>query len=395
MKKLIYILALLLVAISVVMIANKDPGYVLIAYGTRTTYMSLVFFIPAVLFGFILLYFLLRLIGKAIGIPHGVARWRQLRQTDKARKTFTRGLTKLAEGEWSDAESAMLAHVRHSENPVLNYLGAAFAAQGHNRLDKRDDYLSKAYELTDGEETTVNMVQALLQHMANQPEQALATLMELKKELPKNQAVLKLQMLQNVAMGDWTTVADSLPALKRNKVLTEKEIEALNVETHKHLLQLHLPEGSENVLKKTWQSLPKSARKSAALIALYARQLISQSAMQEAETLVRESLEQGWDEALAEIYGLIVTDEPLAQFEQAEQWLADHKQSAALLLTLGRLAMQNQLWGKSMNYLEQCLAIKKMPDAYHIMGQLHEQQNNQAQALECYREGLGLASGAR
>jgi len=395
MRNLIYILALLLIAITVIMFANQDPGYVLFARGTRTIHMSLVFFIPAVLIGFALLYFLIRLISKAIGIPHGVSRWRQLRHTDKARKSFVRGLTKLAEGEWSDAESDMLAHVRHSENPVLNYLGAAFAAQGRNRLDKRDEYLSRAYELADDEESTVHMVQAFLQHMAHQPEQALATLMELKKELPKNQAVLKLQMLQNVAMQDWTTVADSLPELKRNKVLTEKEMEALDVETHKHLLQLSLPEGSENVLKKTWQSLPKSARKSPELIALYARQLIKQSAMQEAEIIVRESLEQGWDETLAGIYGRIATDNPSAQFEQAEQWLARHKQSAHLLLTLGHLAMQNQLWGKSMSYLEQCLTIKKLPDAYLIMGQLHEQQGDNIKALECYREGLGLASGAR
>jgi len=33
------------------------------------------------------------------------------------------------------------------------------------------------------------------------------------------------------------------------------------LEAHKHLLQLPLPEGSEAVLKKIWQSLPKSAKK--------------------------------------------------------------------------------------------------------------------------------------
>lgn len=391
MKTLIYILALLLIAVAVIMFANQDPGYVLIARGTKTIDMSLVFFIPALLISFILMYFLVRLIARTIAVPRGVSRWRQLRQTDKARKSFSRGLLHLAEGEWSDAESDMVAHVRHSESPVLNYLGAAIAAQGRNQLEKRDEYLSKAYELADDEEVAVNMMQAWLQHGANQPEQALATLAELKKEIPKNPALLKLQMLQNIAMQDWTSVADSLPELKRHKVLSEKEMQSLDVETHEHLLQLSLPEGSEQILKKTWQSLPKDSRKNPELVALYARQLIRQSAMQQAEDLVRDTLGQYWDDTLAEIYGRITTDNPSAQFEHAEQWLSNHPQSAGLLLTLGRLAMQNQLWGKCMNYLEQSLKIRRTPDAYLIMGQLHEQQGDQDKALECYREGLNLA----
>ena len=199
-------------------------------------------------------------------------------------------------------------------------------------------------------------------------------------------------MLQTLALHDWTGLAQLLPELRRNKVLDEAEQNAIELETYRHMLRLSLPEGSGAVLEKTWESVSQQARSNPEVVTLYSRQLITHDKMQTVEKLIRETLDKAWDEKLAELYGLTITDNPALQLEHAERWFQAHKTSIALLLTLGRLALRNKLWGKTRTYIDQCIALEQHPDAYLIMGQLLEQEGNQKDALQSYRDGLNLAS---
>jgi HemY protein len=70
-----------------------------------------------------------------------------------------------------------------------------------------------------------------------------------------------------------------------------------------------------------------------------------------------------------------------------------HSKSAGLLLSLGRLALHNQLWGKAHSYLEKCIELSNHPDAYLVMGKLYEQEGKKDEALVSYRSGLALKSG--
>ncbi len=80
--------------------------------------------------------------------------------------------------------------------------------------------------------------------------------------------------------------------------------------------------------------------------------------------------------------------DPAAQFKTAESWLDENRADPDLLLSLGRLAMQNRLWGKARSYLEASIGAGGRAEAYRELGQLLEQLGETEQARDCYRQGM-------
>ena len=72
--------------------------------------------------------------------------------------------------------------------------------------------------------------------------------------------------------------------------------------------------------------------------------------------------------------------------------LPDHFQDPALLLTVGRLCAQNQLWGKARDYLERSLFLAPNPETYAELGQLMDQLGQHQKRDEYYKKGLIAAT---
>ena len=62
-------------------------------------------------------------------------------------------------------------------------------------------------------------------------------------------------------------------------------------------------------------------------------------------------------------------------------------------MTLGRLCMQAQLWGKARDYLESSIGFQPYPAAYVALAELAEENGENALALLCYRNALLLERG--
>jgi HemY protein len=389
-KLLIGAIALLFAATFIALYATENPGYVLIARAPWSIEMSLTLFIPLMIAASFLLYLLLYLLIRLWRIPRDVRRWRARRQARAARVALIEGLTRLAENNWVEAETQLLASLRHGDTPLLNYLGAAIACEGQGNLEKRDEYLALAHKHAPQHALAIGMTQAHLQHQAHQLEQALATLNELRTTAPKHPQVLKLLAQVYVELRDWTGLIDLIPDLRQHYAMTAQEIEALELQAHRELLQLSLPSGSPAVLEKAWGAVPKSLRRHPALVAIYARQLIQQNQPARAEAVLRAAIEETWDPALVELYGLATGANPAEQLETAEGWLAAHSDEPKLLLTVARLALRQQQETKARAYYEKCLALRAPAAAYREFGELLERIGEKEQALGCYRRGLEL-----
>jgi len=388
MRFVVVVLASLLAAVLATLYAVENPGYVLIARPPWSIEMSLTVFVLLALVGAGALYLLIYLGVRLVRIPHDVARWRQLRQVRQARNALYQGLTKLAEGSWVEAESKLLASTRHSEAPVLSYLGAACVNQAQGNIEKRDEYLAAAQRNAPQRHLAIGMTQANLQYLAHQSEQALATLTELRAGAPKHKHVLKLLAQLYLELRDWTNLAELIPDLRQNNVMTSKEIDALELRAQRDHRVLTLPSGSLEVLKKAWQAVPKHLRRHPALIAIYARQLIRQNDMDGAESLLRTAIEQEWDDTLVDLYGYVRSETVSEQMDAAENWLMTHPDNTRLLLALGRIAGYHKAEAKARSYLEKCIALRGPVDAYRELGALLERVGEGEKALACYRRGL-------
>jgi len=99
---------------------------------------------------------------------------------------------------------------------------------------------------------------------------------------------------------------------------------------------------------------------------------------------LRNTLKKSWDHKLVEKYSMITDVDANKRLAIAESWLKTHDNDPILLLCLGRLCKQQQLWGKAQRYLEISKTLKTTPAAYHELGQVMEALGNKEAALDYY-----------
>ncbi|HEX7044528.1 MAG TPA: heme biosynthesis HemY N-terminal domain-containing protein [Burkholderiales bacterium] len=387
MRLVLVVIAALLVAIVATLAALEDPGYVLIARHPWSLETSLPVFAVLALAAVAAVIVVAYLVVRLVRIPRDVARWRAKRTARQSREALYQGLLRLAEGNWAEAEANFVLSLRGSEMPLIAYLGAACAAQGQGNLEKRDEQLAAAQRSAPQHHLAIGMMQANLQYLAHQPEQALATLSQLRQEAPKHHHVLKLLAQLYLDLRDWTNLAELIAPLRQHQALPEREIDALELRAHRELLMLSLPSGSLEPLRKAWNAVPKALRRQPAFIAIYARHLIQQQEMNEAEALLRDAIAEEWDDALVELYGLVQSEQPEQQLETAESWRELYPDNPKLLLTLGRLAIYCRQDQKAAGYLEKCVNLRGPIEAYRELGALLERLGDKDRALACYRRG--------
>jgi HemY protein len=391
MRLLIGILILLFVAASGALIVVRNPGYVLIAREPFVLETSLAVFVILLVAAFALLYSLARISVRLLHAPRDLGRWRQTRRTRRARQAFHEGLKHLISGDAQHAEKSLVASLHASDSPYLANLAAALAAQEQHNREKRDRYLMAARQQTGESPIAAELLQARLQILDRRPELAHATLAHILEQDPKQPAAQRLMITVARQLRDWHGLTQLLSQAHKHRWLPEPELREVELETHLALLNLDLPDHALDTLHQAWSLVPAARRDEPSLIAAYARQLTRQRAPDEALKLVEAALAHQWDELLVRRYGHIAGTNPAAQLEQAQDWLTHHGESAALLLTLGRLARRAAQTDQAVRYLERSLALGGGSEAHAELAALLESSGEPTRALEHYRRALALA----
>lgn len=393
MRTLLKVWLFVLAGAGIGVVLSQDSGYVLLSFGRYTVEMSLALLLLFLAALFVALYLGIRLIVRTLHLPADVREWQQKRGTRLAQQAMTRGLLEMSEGDWRGAEKRLVRFADRSETPLLNYLAAARAAQLQGAHDRRDGYIRLAHETMPSADVAVSLTQAELQLADQQLEQALATLKHLRSVAPKHTYVLRLLRRLYEQLGDWEHLRELLPELRKRHVDDEASLTLLETRTHRALLEQAFLANDVQRLGVAWADVPRTLRKQPQLLGDYAGYLQELGEDVRAEKLLREALREHWDGDLIETYGLLEMPEPGKQLAYLEKRLVDHPDDPTLLLTLGRLSLRAQLWGKARGYLEACIGRNGPPQAYRELGQLLEKMQESELALEVYRRGLSGTGG--
>jgi HemY protein len=393
MRILLKVWLFVLVGAGIGVVLSQGSGYVLIAFGRYTVEMSLALLLLFATALFILLYFGIRLIVRTLQMPADARDWKKRRGSRLAQQAMTRGLLEMSEGNWRSAEKRLVRFADRSETPLLNYLAAARAAQLQGAHDRRDSYIRLAHETMPTADVAVSLTQAELQLADQQLEQALATLKHLRSVAPNHTYVLRLLRRLYEQLGDWEHLRELLPELRKRRVDDEDALALLESRTHRALLEQAFLAGDLQRLAMAWADVPSGLRKDPQVLGDYAGYLQELGEHVTAEKLVRESLRDHWDVGLVETYGLLEMPEPGKQLAFLEKLLIDHPDDPILLLTLGRLSLRAQLWGKARGYLEACISRHGPPQAFRELGQLLERMQEPDKAIDVYRRGLSGTGG--
>ena len=245
-----------------------------------------------------------------------------------------------------------------------------------------------------GAEVAVGLTQADLQMRHGQLEQALASLRRLKRLDPSHTHVLKMLMQLYEELHDWQSLHDLLPELRKHHVVTDEDYLRLQVKVYASLLNASVVSTEKNH-EAIWQDMSRALRDDLALVKAYARCLIANDQHEAARKLLNKRIKHAWHDELVKLYGEVITTEPNKQLVEAEAWLKQHPDNAALLLVLGKLASRAELWGKAQSYIEAAINVGAGPEAYHLLAELLEEHGDRQRAADIYRKGLNVALGVK
>lgn len=381
-------LGVLLASVAVALFALPDPGYVLIGFGKYSLETTLLVF--AVLLAGV--YLSLQLIARLWHVPARIRRWNYRRKSRRLRRLFDGAVIELVEGRLERAERRLARLAYASETPLDVYLSAARVANRIGAQDRRDYYLQLALERHPKAELAILLIGAELQLALSQLDQAQTTLTRLRALSPRNSQVMRLLMKMYLQQNDWRRLRDLLPELQHSHVLTAEQWQRLAVRVHREqALQFGGTQDLE-ALKSGWKQLPARLQQDESVQSVYFQELLRLGAHEHAEQVLRDRLGQAWTPYLVYTYGDVVAGDSAAQLSVAEGWFEQHPDDPVLLLTLGKISLRNELWGKARSYLESSIAAKPTPEAYQLLGSLLERLEEPDKAAECYRQGIGLVT---
>ncbi|MWV14542.1 heme biosynthesis protein HemY [Pseudomonas sp. L-22-4S-12] len=374
----------------------EHSGYVLIAWKNFRYESSLWVFLLLVLLAWLLVWGL-RWLWRLLNVSGGLLNpWSRRNHGKRRQLAADKGLLDLAEGRWERAVRHLQRAAEGEPQPLMYYLGAARAAQQLGDHEQSDAFLERALQRQPQAELAIALTHAELQQARGEATAALETLQVMRQRHPQHRQVLRQLQSLLLAREDWSALLDLLPELRKGKVLLSAELAELERRVWRGRLQaageagLNQGETALQPLSSAWQQLSSAQRGEPELVLAYARQLHALGAQEEAEEVLRKALKQGYDSRLVRCYGMLRGRDPLRQLQTAEGLLKQQPQDPVLLLSLGRLCLQNNLWGKAREYFEISLEFSRSAETCAELARLLAHQGDLQQSNRLLQESLGL-----
>lgn len=390
MRALIWIIALFAVAAGLAMFAGANEGYVLVVLPPWRLQASLNLTVVALVVGFFLLYFLMRLVSRTLDLPGRVGAYRSRRRQEKAARSARESLRALFEGRFADAGKQARIAYGAGDAGVEAALLAARAA--HAQRDDRAyrEWIDKAMS-AEGGRTAALLTEAELATADGAWDAAEEALDTLRKGDHSSVAANRLQLDLARARGDWKAVPDLVRQLLANKAIGAEEGRTLVRAAH--LATLESMVGQPEPLADYWRKLGKPDHADGELVFQALPILAKAGKGAVARKDVERLLDGEWDSALARRYALCSGEGEEARdaLSRSEKWLNRQPDDPGLLFALGKQCMVAQIWGKAQSYLERSLALDARAETHLALGQLFEATEHPAEAKAHFARAAQLA----
>jgi HemY protein len=381
----LFVLAALAVALSLALRGNG--GYALFVLPSWRVEISLNFLALLVTAGFALGYLLVRTVWHILRLPSHVRAFRGRRRADAVHAATLGAIQALFEGRFVRAEKLASKAIDLGAAPGLAGLLAARAAQRLRDFGRRDQWLERSKQ-GDGEWRVAQaMTKAEFLLDERRFDEARSVLRESHAHGPRHVAALFLMLRAEQGMSNWEEVLRTANALEKHGAMPAEALDSVRTAAHVALLTSR---PDREGLARQWESTPRSERVRPRIAAAAARAFMQLGDCRRAHRIIEEALERDWDGTLALLYGECADKDALERLERAEEWLKDRPGEAELLLTLGRLCVQRELWGKAQSYLEASLATQPTQAAHIALAKLYEQLGRPAEAGRHFRASADL-----
>ena len=355
-----------------------DPGYLLIAFGSTTFETSLF----ALLVAAIVLYLVIKtilIVLRWINPWHLIRFGRNYKEQLQAnsRSNTIEGLLYFTRGSWESSYNLLKKGMKDSDASVVNYLAAAYAA--HQQGDK--EAWMNFLEIAEGKypvaRSTINSLKAQLLFKSDQLEQCMVVLQQMKTGSLNDASLLQLLKKVYLKLNDWEQLEKLLPALEKNNVIDVEEVELMQVRIFMESLYRASNQRVDfsdaeigSRLEKIWKKGTAFYKQDERIVKHYAELLFKLGQKEQAGKAIEFALNKSWSNALIKRYGELDFGTPHQQLIIAESWIQSRPDNANLLVTLGRLAMRNELWGKAREYFNTSIKVAPQAEAHGELSRL-------------------------
>ncbi len=388
MRILLWLLALFAAAVGLSLAFGFNEGYVLITLPPWRIELTLNLFIVLMLGGALFFHLLLRALAQVVRLPRSVRTYRQRRRQEKAARALREAVQQLFAGRYGHALKNAALSYAGDEAPALSALVAARAAHFLRDEKREAEWLGRAGEREEGARTARLMTEAELHVDARRFDAALDALQALQADSGRHIAALRLGLRVYRGLGRWDDVLRVARQLEKHRALSAEA--AAPLKQRAHMENLRQRENDGQALALYWEVIPATERRDARLVAAAARALIHAGDGALAQRLIEQQIEFEWDSELAGLYAECRGGDVLGRIGCAEKWLGKHPEDGRLLLTLGKLCREEQLWGKAQSYFEASLAVQASQEAYLELATLFAQFGRSEESNQAYRSVAAL-----
>jgi HemY protein len=390
-KGLFWVLALFGLAVAAALGARLNDGYVLLVFPPYRAEVSLNLFALALVAVVLALYMVMRALAVTVGLPKRVREYRERRQRERAGVVFQDAVRLLFEGRFGQAMKKAGEAYAAGTAPGLSALIAARAAQRLREPEKLQDWMTRAMSDDPRNEAATLMLEAEMMNESRRFDEALAALDRLQDKKGRHIAALRLELRARQGTGDWDGVLKLARQLEKRDALPPEV--AREIKTLAHLENIARRRADAGQLQDYLRAVP-AAEYGRRLALSGARALVDLDASDAAQKLIESALdgysEAGWQPELVALYGGLTGPGLTARIAKAENWLRQYPDEAALLLALGRMCMNQRLWGKAQSYLEASLALEETRDAHLALAELCDQLERSDEANRHFRASVRL-----
>ncbi len=378
MRGLFWVIAAFALAVGVTLALRANEGYALLVLPPYRVEVSLAFLVVLLIAGFFLVYSVVRMLAGIMGLPARVQAFRRRKREERAREAMFGALQALYEGRYSLAEKLSnkawgLGVTQPQIAPAVS-LVAARAAHRVRNSERRNFWLDRADQLRTGhgEDWSQAALTTRAELLLDQRdyEAARTVLRNLNESAAKHVAAQLLLLRAEQGLGHWVEVIRIARLLEKRSGLPPEALQSILVKARVALLQECADEPKR--LQEQWREIPERERRQPVLAAAAARAYMQHGDCRSAHAIIEAALKNTWSANLALIYGECVSDDALARIERAEAWLREHPKEWPLLLTLGRLCAQRELWGKARSYIEASIGIQPTRAAHVALAEMFD-----------------------
>ena len=401
MIRVLFLMLLLLAGLITGPYLSGKQGYVRIETANHVIEMSLTTLVIFFVISLAVVYSIEATISRFCSLNNNTYSWFSRRKRVKAQKQTLEGLMRMDEGDYSKAEKLIGKNAKHSDEPVLNFIKAAEAAQQRGDEFSANRYLIQATEIAGTDSLILEIARTRILLQQNKLPAARSSVDSLLIMASRNKEVLKLAVDIYLKSKAYHALDNILEQVEKSGLYSAGEFDELQRRVENGLLDEKMNEEGVDGLLDWWDEQPRKRRHDSYVKLGLIRRLIDANDHESAYELMLElvkTLDDNNNPLAQDLFKQIIRLQPEDNSKLVKivsKWAKSANSEAQCLANraLGYLYVRNNDFAKANDVFKNLIANKDKlePNDITMASYVFEQMGDKVAAQQLREEGLKSA----